>query len=102
MEMRNLDLAETNRIDCKKVSIKFTKFEVISVSVETDDDRRRFVAITYLIDGLQSIERRETFLSKSAKTFARIAKTCQIDAIESGSINDVTPRILLTLMTLDD
>ena len=97
-----MDLAEIRCIDRKKVSIKFSRFEVIEVSVAEDEDRRRFVSMTYQIDDLQSISRRQTFLSKSAKSYAKIAEECRLDAVEHGTMDDVTPQILLTLMTLDD
>ena len=100
--MRSLDLAEIRCIDRKKVSIKFSRFEVIEVSVVEDEDRRRFVSMTYQIDDLQSVLRRQTPLSKSATIYAKIAEECRIDAAEYGTIEDVTPQILLTLMTLDD
>ena len=77
-----MDLAEIRYIDRKKVSIKFSRFEVIEVSVVEDEDRRRFVSMTYQIDDLQSISRRQTFLSKSAKGYAKVAKECRLDAVE--------------------
>lgn len=100
--MRSLDLAEIRCIDRKKVSIKFSRFEVIEVSIVEDEDRRRFVSMTYRIDDLQSTLRRQTFLSKSAKRFVKIAEECRSDVLEYGMMDDVTPQILLTLMTLDD